>query len=79
MSAPTLERVEGVPPTRGYRLVYLYELKLLRRYLPKPLAAELDRAAAESLAKWPNRTAFKFWPAPSQASSLAAALGAVRQ
>jgi antirestriction protein ArdC len=48
----------------------------LRSFVPAPLAAELDRAAAGAIHKgW---TAFKFWPAPSEAGQLAAALAAVR-
>lgn len=67
---------EGVPPARGYRLIWLAELQGLRRYVSRTLAAELDQAAAPALAKgW---SAFKFWPAPSEAGQLAGALRAVR-
>lgn len=76
--ADDVDQVEGVPPLRGYRLVYLYELALVRRFVPRTLAADLDAAAAARVERDPQAFAFKFWPAPSQAGQLAAALATVR-
>lgn len=74
--------VEGVPPSRGYRQVYFAELADVCRLVPRPLAEELQAAADAHLARpriqQLGAFCFKFWPAPSQAGMLGAALAAVR-
>jgi hypothetical protein len=71
--------IEGVPEPRGYRLIYLYEVPLLDELLPSPIANELYKSAAERLVHDRQASAFKFWPAPSEAGVLATALAAIRK
>lgn len=70
--------VEGVPAPKGYRLIWLSELRQLRELVSAPIAAELDRAAAARLVTDSQAMSFKFWPAPSEAGQLGRALAAVR-